>query len=376
LRELKRDNFGASFYRSRSESIALDLDNVREVWSKNPFYPFQIFRQVIMDKPGIVHVQHEFNMFGGPSTILVFPMLLLLLRVARTKTIVTLHAVVQPSIVTKEFASTFGAPAFLWPLLRVTLSLVYRTTVSLSTLLIVHSKAMKMALLTSYAASADKVRVIPIGVPEPTKPSLSTSKWRTLLNGKNVVLFFGYLSERKGVEYLIQAFHDLSGRFQAWTLVVIGGRLPYSTPYINRLSRLVVNLGIDDRVTMVTTTPFPIDELNDIFELADFVVLPYTMAISSSIVLSFAMQHGKPVIVPDNEIMREFVKQGEDGFLCQPKDVRSLRGAMQAMMEDASLRKRFSNSMTQKASTLSWDRVADTTWTVYRDVDNDLKMKT
>jgi len=356
LRRLKVDRVRTLFYRSRSENIRLDLENMREVWSKNPFYPFQIFRQVVRDKPSIVHIQHEFNMFGGPSTALVFPLLLLLLKISRTKTIVTLHAVVSPSIVNREFASTFGAPALLWPVLRIMISLLYRTTVSLSTFVIVHSKNMKIALETSYAARADKVRVIPIGVPEPTKRLFTNQKWRNLLKGKNVVLFFGYLTERKGVEYLIQAFHDLAGSYGAWVLLVVGGKLKYSTPYIKKLSSLVTDLGINDRVIMTTTTPFPTDELDEIFELADFVVLPYTMAISSSIVLSFAMQHGKPVIVPDNEIMREFVDEGEDGLLCKPKDVESLRDAMRVMMEDPLLRKKLSNSMTQKASTFSWNQ--------------------
>jgi glycosyltransferase involved in cell wall biosynthesis len=126
---------------------------------------------------------------------------------------------------------------------------------------------------------------------------------------------------------------------------------------------------------MTTTTPFPIDELNEIFELADFVVLSYTMAISSSIVLSFAMQHGKPVIVPDNEIMREFVRDGENGLWFKPKDVQSLCGAMQVMMEDSSLRKKFPNSTLQRVSTLSWNRIADATSALYLDVDDAMGMK-
>jgi glycosyltransferase involved in cell wall biosynthesis len=195
---------------------------------------------------------------------------------------------------------------------------------------------------------------------------MKTTKWVGPLQNKMVILFFGYLTGRKGVEFLLRAFADLVKTRSSWVLVVAGGKLGYSDPYIDSLQRLIVELGIQDQVVFLTTTPFPIAEMHELFRLSDFVVLPYALPIGGgSLVLSYAIQHGKPVVATDSDVMRELIGHGEVGLLCQPKDVESLKRAMEVMMDDTSLREKFSIVMRGKAAQLAWAHSATMTRDIY-----------
>jgi D-inositol-3-phosphate glycosyltransferase len=246
------------------------------------------------------------------------------------------------------------------------LTAIYHTTVALSSALIVHAKSHKSLLQRNYAADPAKVSVIPIGVPTIAKEAPTSQKWSGSINGNKAILFFGYLTGRKGVEYLLSAFAQLANFYSSWVLVVAGGKLGYSDNYIESLRKQIIELGIEHRVIMVTTTPFPADELYELFEISQFVVLPYTQPIGGgSLVLSYAIQHGKPVIVTDSTVMRELIQDGEEGLFCEARNVDSLRGALETMMEDETLRERMSQALCRKAQKLTWTSVAKTTNRLY-----------
>jgi glycosyltransferase involved in cell wall biosynthesis len=340
---------------------------VKDIWSESILYPFQIFREVLKDKPDVVHVQHEFNMFGPMSTALIFPVLLLLLRLSGAKTVVTLHAVVTPGEVDAEFATKFAFPRSLWLLLRIVIAAIYHSTLYLSPRVIVHAMVLKHELERAYSGNSERICHIPIGVEEvPTK--VVPGKWTKLLARKKVILFFGYLGERKGVEYLVRAFREVSMYHADWTLVVAGGVLPYSGPYVGRLTKLISDLGIEERTIFLTTTPFPPDELHELFHLAEFVVLPYTMSISGSLVLSFAMQHGKPVVASDLGVLSEEIGYGQVGLLCKPADATDLFKAMDNLIADPYKREKFALNMKQKALSRNWPWVAQKTYELYLSV--------
>ena len=92
-----------NFHESKWYVYANKLENIkplssnltlRQCWSKNLLYLFQIARQAVTDKIDILHIQHEINMYGGPITAVVFPLVIILLRFLKKKTVVTIHAVV------------------------------------------------------------------------------------------------------------------------------------------------------------------------------------------------------------------------------------------------------------------------------------------
>ena len=71
--------------------------NVFPCWTPGFLYPFQIFKALCRFKPKLVHVQHEYFIFGGTLSASLFPLLLLFAKLLDSKVVVTLHGIVNPS---------------------------------------------------------------------------------------------------------------------------------------------------------------------------------------------------------------------------------------------------------------------------------------
>ena len=352
------------FYRSKEENATVPLHRVRNVWSQSLTYPFEVFRQSIKDRPDIVHIQHEFNMFGDSLTAVVFPILLVLLKIARRKTVVTIHQVVPMQQIDRAFAKSFSFPQLFWPLLKIALLTVYLSITALASMIIVHSDYNRRFMISDYKAQPSHVSVVPIGVPA-LEEEPASNKWTNVLQGRKVILFFGYLNERKGIEYLFEAFAQIVPQHPEWVLVIAGGILPYSSPYIARLVKMISDLKIEDHVVFLTTTPFPIPEIHELYSLSEFVVLPYTYSFAASLALSFAMEHSKPTIVTNIGVFREDVQHGHEGLHCPPRESQRLKEAMISLINDEGMRRKFSENVRLKAKSRAWSSIADQTYQAY-----------
>jgi phosphatidylinositol alpha-mannosyltransferase len=89
------------------------------------------------------------------------------------------------------------------------------------------------------------------------------------------------------------------------------------------------------------------------------------MSISGSLVLSFAMQHGKPVVASDLGVLSEEVGYGQVGLLCKPADATDLFRAMDALITDPHKRQELALNMKQKAMSRNWPTVAQKTYELY-----------
>lgn len=83
----------------------------------------------------------------------------------------------------------------------------------------------------------------------------------------------------------------------------------------------------------------PLDDVQEAYRLADCVVLPtyYREGIPKSLLEAMAMT--KPVLATDISGCRQAVRDGENGFLCAPRDAASLASAMRRMaaLDEAAL---------------------------------------
>jgi hypothetical protein len=67
---------------------------IQRVWKPGLLYPFKIFRSLIQQKPDIVHMQHEYFLYGKGYNAVIFPIALLLSRLAQLHLVVTMHHVI------------------------------------------------------------------------------------------------------------------------------------------------------------------------------------------------------------------------------------------------------------------------------------------
>jgi glycosyltransferase involved in cell wall biosynthesis len=221
---------------------------------------------------------------------------------------------------------------------------------------VVHSTHGAQRLRDELDLDPERVHVIPHGafdyltrLPEerPLPPELAA------VEGP-VVLFFGLLRPYKGVDVLIEAFHDIEGA-ELW--VVGMPRMP-----LEPLRELASE--IRGRVRFV---PRFVDdsEIPAYFRRADIVVLPYRQ-IEQSGVLYTALAFGKPIVVSAVGGFEEVAAEGAARAV-RPGAPVELAATIQQLLDEPEERERLARAAAAAASgRYSWDSIAQQTLTLYR----------
>ena len=180
---------------------------------------------------------------------------------------------------------------------------------------------------------ADDVRVIPSGVDLP--PAVGEEA------DPPEILYAGRLSAEKGVRELVAASDGLP-------LVVAGdGPLRDEVPGA---------MGF-----------VPHDELERLYARAAVVACPSHRE-GFGVVCAEAMAYGRPVVAGDVGGLRDLVRHEETGLLVPPGDVAALRAALQRLLGDAELRRRFGEAGRARiAEHFTWQRFGDETLRAYED---------
>lgn len=269
-------------------------------WSRGLLFPFQIFRNVARRRNDVdvLHVQHEYFLFGGVFSAILFPFLLFLLKLFGKPIVVTLHGVISLSVIDREFLrdNMIGGFPFVFRLGALGLT---RLIACFADALIVHDEFFRRVLVGEYGICKSKVFVVPHGVEEAREVIDREEAKRILgVGGKKVLLFFGYITGYKGLELLIDAFDFLKGD-EDFVLFIAGGehpRLRGKRRYREYLRELRERARrVSDRI--IFTGFVPEDMIPVYFSAADLVIFPYKFKISASGPESLARSFKKPVIV-------------------------------------------------------------------------------
>ena len=172
-----------------------------------------------------------------------------------------------------------------------------------------------------------------------------------------LVLFFGRITEYKGLEYLIRAEPLIAAQVPK-AKIVIAGRGEDFARYRSQMvhpERFIVH---DEYVS---------DEKRaELFRRASVVVLPYIEA-SQSGVIPIAYSFGKPVVATTVGGLPAQVDDGKTGYLVPPRDERALAEAIVRLLHDRDLRRQFgANGKRKLAVEASPDVVAQATVAVYQ----------
>jgi glycosyltransferase involved in cell wall biosynthesis len=138
------------------------------------------------------------------------------------------------------------------------------------------------------------------------------------LAGKNVILFFGYIRQYKGLMNLIEALPLIRKRMSEAHLLVVGEFYDNPQPYLDTIKRL--DLG--SNITIINEYVAN-EAVHVYFTAANLAVLPYNEATQSGI-LSIAYGFAKPVVITDVGGLAELVDDGKTGFIVPPHDIPKL----------------------------------------------------
>jgi len=326
------------------------------IWTKGPRYSFQIVSAVAKEKPKLVHIQHEFFLYGGIVSSAVFPLLLLILRLMGIRVVVTMHGVIPRKVARKQFADAFFVPAN-FVALKLGLPVTTMLISANANAIVVHDKSAKDILQEDYSVAPQKINVIPHGIGLPNPEPLRSQRV-----GENTVLFFGNVTPSKGLETLIAAFEQV--RVPNAKLIIAGGPHPRGNSYFQHITRLVRSSSASDRITM--TGYVPDERIHQLFEECSLAAFPYTFSVSSSGGLSFALQHRKPVIVTGLPTFAQIITDNVNGLVVPPEDSAALTSAIERILLDQNLRNLLSDGIMKSLSNLAWPAVAKETSECYK----------
>lgn len=271
---------------------------VREIWQKGRLcFIWQILR-AIHNLPNLklVHLQHEFNQFGGLLSIPLIPALLWILHfVLKKKVIITYHEVAGRELLSPELAKKFCLPAP-GPIIRFLFKQYYRITSYAANLLLVQH--VKFQTILHDEMGIKKVsKILPIGTEDQLDLAdrNASRKQFGFDPDERVLLFFGTLDWRKGLDILIDAFSRLPS--PGYCLIIGGGepvrikhKLEYQKWYKGIVEKIEQNSSIH-HIGFVADQDIPV-----LFSACDLVVLPYVVPQMVSAVLNYAASYERPFI--------------------------------------------------------------------------------
>jgi len=176
-----------------------------------------------------------------------------------------------------------------------------------------------------------------------------------------VILSFGAIRSYKGIDILLRAFQHVKTQ-QPNTVLVIAGK-----PWVNwsPYRRLIVQLGLTDNVKIFLDYINTI-EVKHFFLAADLVVLPYTHFDAQSGVGAIALAFGKPMIVTTVGALPELVR--DPRCRVPPGDIDVLADRIVQLLTEKDFRQQATSDSVAIAKSLSWDKIAEETIALYREV--------
>jgi len=349
------------------ELVSYSTSNVIKIWTSHLYF-LQVLKAALKTRPDIIHIQFEFlgiHTFGPVYCNLFLPLLLFLLKLNQFKVVVTLHAVLPLYKLSKiRMMGIFPQTKIPIVILKWILKIFVLLIGSLANGIIVHKDFLKECLTREYYLNRDKIYVIPHGVIS-NKPNLQHDRldyWRSKLGNHDVILYFGVLSPRKGIELLLKSYSMIANNHPNSVLVIVGGESFFFKGYANHLKSLVKELGIDQKVKFLGSLPD--EDAHTIFHLAKIVVFPYIDLFSASGSLCWAIQHEKPIVATDIESFREF----KDFILLVTKNVQALASGISRLIYDNKLRDELIRRLELLKSSRSWEEVSKKHLEIYYEI--------
>jgi glycosyltransferase involved in cell wall biosynthesis len=326
---------------------------VSRTWNRDCRYFYQVLHAIVKEKPNVVHLQHEFFLFGGMLTAALFPLLILLIKFQRIKTVITLHGIISKTAANNEFAEAFFVPKNYF-LIRIGLGSLTTAICRIADTIIVHSLEGKETLIKDFGIPTCKIKVVPHGI------GLRDSN-ESLNDSSKSVLFFGNITPSKGLETLISAFEQV--KVQDAKLIIAGGPHPRGAEYFRKITNSIQNSKKSDQIAI--TGYVPDGEIHSLFEKCQVAVFPYKFSVSCSGGLSFALQHRKPSIVTSLPSFTEVIVDGINGLVVPPRDELALAAAIERLLSDENLQECLSRGIDKKCTHLHWPDIASETIKCY-----------
>ena len=286
-----------------------------------------------------VSLQHEFGIFGGEAGAHIMALLSRL----NMPIVTTLHTVLsEPTLAQRG---------------------VLDRIVEASSKVIVMAEKGRELLRSVYRAPAEKIEVIPHGIPDFPFVEPDKAKAKFGYSGRAVILTFGLLSPNKGVEVMINAMPTILKSRADAMYVVLGTTHPnlvrtQGEAYRESLVARARELGVEDHVVFLDQF---VDQgtLLDFISMCDVYVTPYlneSQMTSGTLAYSFGL--GKAVVSTPYWHARELLARGR-GILVPFGDSATLGSEIAHLLTDDARRQAMRERAFASSRSMTWERTAE-----------------
>jgi glycosyltransferase involved in cell wall biosynthesis len=231
-------------------------------------------------------------------------------------------------------------------------------------------------LIDRYGIGAEKVVVIPHGIPDVAYESSAASKKALTLENRTIVSTFGLINSGKGLEYAIEAIHEVAQTHPEVLYLILGATHPVvkrseGENYRMSLQRRVDELGLHDNVRMIDRY-LTFDEVVAFLQATDIYLTPYLNAdqiVSGT--LAYALGVGRAIVSTPYLYARELLADGR-GILAGFRDSHSLASGVKRFLDDPGLRERTQRLAYEYGRNMTWDAVAAAYAGLFEDISSTL----
>jgi glycosyltransferase involved in cell wall biosynthesis len=287
----------------------------------------------------LVCLQHEYGIFGGPAG----SHILRLLRRLKMPIVTTLHTVLREPDANQH--------------------LVMEEIAALSDRLIVMSEHSSRMLQDVFHVPAEKIDVIPHGVPDLPFGDPNYYKDSSGTEGRAVLLTFGLLSPNKGIERVIEALPRIVSAHPEAVYVIVGATHPHirrreGDQYRLQLQALARKLGVERNVIFHNRFVSP-EEMAQFVGSADIYITPYryeAQAVSGT--LAYALGAGKAIISTPYWHAAELLADGR-GMLVPFEDSTAIAAAAIELLDNEAARHAMRKRAYLYARDTIWKKAAE-----------------
>ena len=335
--------------------------HIKKIWTSKKFAAniMDYIKKIQEEK--IVHIQHEF--FGQSAignlldNLIQIPLLLYYLQKKKIPTVITLHSTLpqESKIILELLPNSMNFKKIISVIFLIYLKIWYKLIGKFSSKIIVHGECFKDVLVQDYGICSKKIHVVRHGI-------LTDFDKKTESNENNVILYFGVISPRKGLENLIDAYTIFSKKFPTSKLVIVGKEPKYYQGYLNKLKNRV---GQKLKENIIFPGFQDDEKLAEWLSKTGILVLPYASSTAASGVFTVGLSRKIPMIISKTKFFVEETENGSCALLVEPNNENELSKAMINLFENIELKTKIIENQNKLSEKRNWKNIAEITKKVY-----------
>lgn len=296
----------------------------------------------------IVHLQHEFGLFGGECGEYILPFV----EHVQIPLVTTFHTVLsEPNAKQREIIKRIARK---------------------SKAVIVMMEQVADILSSVYKVPRKKIVVIPHGVPDIAFHQTELHKRKRKLSDRIILGNINLLDHNKGIEYALEAVARIAQHYPNVLYAIIGQTHPdvlqrEGELYRTFLKKRVRELGITHNVRFVNEyLNFP--ELVSWLQAMDIYITPYLepQQVTSG-ALAYAIGAGKVCIATPYIYSKEVLAEGR-GIIVPFRDAQAIADAVLNVLGNPAEREEMSSRAYQYGRLMTWPSVAQSHLSLFRSI--------